>query len=79
MSTAKRSSVSLLPQVFQTETNKKFLGSTLDQLIEPSALEKLSAFVGRRYQPTYRSNSVYLEEISDERQNYQLEPTVTYS
>src|SRR6056300_140040 len=73
-----RPSSNLLPQIFQTESNKKFLSSTLDQLIEPSSLEKLSAFVGRRYHPTYRTNDVYVKEVSSERQNYQLEPSVTY-
>lgn len=78
MAKSTRSSHELLPGIFQTEKNKKFLRSTLDQLVEPSALEKLAAYVGRRYNPSYRKNDVYLSEISTERQNYQLEPTVVY-
>lgn len=79
MSTSRRSSSSLLPQVFQTDTNKKFLSATLDQLIEPSTLVKLSAFIGKRHKPTYRSNNIYVNELTEERQNYQLEPAVSYS
>ena len=78
MSKSTRSTSQLLPQVFQTNKNKKFLSATLDQLVEPSALEKLSGYVGQRYHPTYRKNDVYLQEVSAERQNYQLEPTVSY-
>ena len=78
MSTSRRPSSSLLPQTFQTDTNKKFLSATLDQLIEPSALVKLSAFIGKRHKPSYRSKDNYVNEISEERQNYQLEPAVSY-
>lgn len=78
MATSSRPTHTLLPTPFQTETNKKFLSATLDQLIEPSALEKISAYVGQRYNPTYRKNDVYLLENSVQRQNYQLEPTVSY-
>ena len=78
MSKSTRPTHTLLPGVFQTDKNKKFLSATLDQLVEPSALEKLSAYVGQRYHPSYRNNDVYLKEITAERQNYQLEPTVVY-
>jgi hypothetical protein len=79
MSTSRRSTSSLLPQVFQTDTNKKFLSATLDQLVEPSTLVKLSAFIGKRHKPTYRSNNIYVNELTEERQNYQLEPAVSYA
>lgn len=78
MAKSTRNSVSLLPGVFQTEKNTKFLTTTLDQLVEPSSLEKLSGYVGRRYHPTYRNNDTYLQEKTLERNNYQLEPSVVY-
>ena len=78
MATSSRKSSDLLPQIFQTERNKKFLSSTVDQLIEPTKLEKLSAYIGQRYRPSYRSSDVFLDEVTAQRQNYQLEPTVTY-
>lgn len=78
MAKSTRPSHKLLPQVFQTEKNKKFLSSTLDQYIEPSTLDKINAYVGQKYQSSFRKNDVYLEEQSAERQNYQLEPATTY-
>ena len=78
MATSSRKSHELLPQIFQTDRNKRFLQSTIDQLIEPTQLEKLSAYVGQRYRPSYRSTDVFLDEVTQQRQDYQLEPTVTY-
>ena len=78
MSKSTRSSSQLLPQIFQTEKNKRFINSTIDQLIEPSVLDRLSAYIGQRYKPSYRTTDIYLEESSLQRQSYQLEPTVTY-
>ena len=78
MATSTRKSSLLLPQIYQTEKNKKFLSSTIDQLIEPTQLEKLSGYVGLRTKPSYKSSDVFLNEVTNERYNYQLEPTVTY-
>ena len=79
MSKSTRSSSKLLPQIFQTEKNKRFVNSTVDQLIEPSVLDRLSAYIGQRYRPSYRNTDIYLDESSIQRQSYQLEPTVTYT
>ena len=78
MSKSTRSSSKLLPEIFQTEKNKRFITSTIDQLIEPSVLDRLSAYIGQRYRPSFRSSDIYLDESTAQRQNYQLEPTVTY-
>jgi len=78
MAKSTRNSSSLLPRIFQTEKNKKFLSTTLDQFVEPSALEKISGYVGRRYHPTYRTSEIYLDEKTKERKNYQLEPSIIY-
>ena len=78
MSKSSRSSSSLLPGIFQTEKNKRFISSTIDQLIEPTVLDRLNAYVGQRYRPSYRTNDLFLDESSSDRQNYQLEPTVIY-
>ena len=78
MSKSTRSSSKLLPEIFQTEKNKRFINSTLDQLIEPSVLERLSAYVGQKYRPSYKTSDVYVDESTDQRQSYQLEPTVAY-
>lgn len=78
MSKSTRPSHLLLPEIFQTEKNKRFVSSTVDQLIEPTVLDRLNAYVGQRYRPSYRSADIFLQESSSDRQNYQLEPTVVY-
>jgi len=78
MAKSTRPSHKLLPQTFQTEKNKKFLSSTLDQYIEPSTLDKVNAYVGQKYHSSFRKDDTYLQEQSKERQNYQLETATTY-
>ena len=78
MSKSTRSSSQLLPQIFQTEKNKRFINSTLDQLIEPSVLDQLNGFIGQKYRQSYNTTEQYLSESTEQRQSYQLEPTVTY-
>ena len=41
-----RRSADLLPRYFRTVANKKFLSSTLDQMVQPGAIEKVVGFVG---------------------------------
>jgi len=67
----------LLPTVFQTDTNQKFLNATLDQLTSPGDLTEIHGFIGRKKAPTYKSSDVYLNELDSTRQNYQLEPGTT--
>jgi hypothetical protein len=67
-----------LPKYFRTDTNKKFLNSTIDQMITPGVVEKVDAFAGRRYSKATRSTDSYLDDVSADRENYQLEPNVVY-
>lgn len=69
-------SLSYLPSIFRTETNRKFLGSTLDQLISDPKLQKVSAFVGRTFAPSWQSGDSYVQEPTTTRQEYQLEPSL---
>jgi hypothetical protein len=71
-----RKTVDFLPQIFQTEANEKFLGSTLDPMVQPGLLEKLTGYIGRRYGKTYRASDVYLDNDGTLRSRYQLEPAV---
>jgi len=73
---ARRKSVAFLPQYLQTETTKKFLQATFDQLLTSSSLKKLDGFVGRKLAPTFETNDNYLTEPNVDRSNYQLEPSV---
>ena len=65
-----------LPEVFRTDTNKKFLNATLDQLVTQPDLRNINGYVGRKFAPTFKSTDNYVPEPSAARQNYQLEPSV---
>ena len=69
-------SVALLPKYFRTQTNQKFLESTLDQMVQPGVAEKLNGFVGRKESKAYVADDSYIGEISSDRENYQLEPSL---
>ena len=68
----------LLPEIFQTETNQKFLNATLDQLVQRPQLRRVEGFIGRRTGLGVRGLDSYVLEQDQERAAYQLEPTVTY-
>jgi FG-GAP repeat len=65
-----------LPEAFRTETNKKFLNATLDQLVTQPDLRNINGYVGRKFAPTFKSTDNYQPEPTQLRQNYQLEPSV---
>ena len=65
-----------LPEVFKTDTNKKFLNATLDQLVTQPDLRNVNAYIGRKFAPTFKSTDNYQPEPTAQRQNYQLEPSV---
>ena len=44
-----RKSSQLLPSVFQTSKNEKFLNATIDQLISEKRQTTISSFVGRKH------------------------------
>lgn len=73
---AVRKSKNLLPNIFQTDTNEKFLSATLDQLISEPVLTNLYGYIGRKFAPTFKSGDSYITEASVDRQNYQLESSV---
>lgn len=71
-----RKTVELLPQVFQSETNKKFFAGVVDPFVQPGVLEKAVGYVGRRYGKTFNGNDIYLDSDETLRSRYQLEPGV---
>ena len=73
-----RKTVELLPSVFQTDTNDKFMSAVVDPLVQPGVLEKLVGYIGRRYGKTYTGSDVYLDTDATLRSRYQLEPGVVY-
>ena len=70
----KRESASHLPRYFRTQANKKFLSSTMDQLIQPGVAEKLNGYVGKKTAKAYKANDNYISDVSADRENYQFEP-----
>ena len=73
---ALRKSLNLLPAIFQTDANQKFLSATIDQLISEPNLVTVNGYIGRTFAPTYKLNDSYVTEPDENRQNYQLEPSV---
>lgn len=77
MAKAPIKSINLLPEFLRTDKNSKFLSSTLDQWIQPPALERIDGYIGSTITPTYDSTADnYISETFTLRQNYQLEPAV---
>ena len=75
--TSKRKTANLLPKYFRTTANKKFLSSTIDQLMQPGVIEKVDGFVGRKDSKAFKASDNYLSDVSLDRENYQLEPVAT--
>jgi len=71
-------SVDFLPEIFQTQTNRKFLNSTLDQLIQEPKLKQTQGYIGRVNAPGKLATDGYIDEPTDRRTNYQLEPGVIF-
>ena len=68
--------VNFLPEIFRTDTNRKFLNATLDQLVSQPDLRKVNGYIGRKFAPTFKSTDNYQPEPTTERTNYQLEPSI---
>ena len=73
---AVKSTLPFLPTIFQTDSNKKFLNATLDQLTQDADLVRVNGYIGRKFAPTYKADDNYVTEATTDRTNYQLEPTV---
>ena len=72
-----RKSSDFLPQTFRSEANEKFFAGTLDPLIQPGSVDKITGYFGRRYGKTYKGSDIYLDTDQTLRSRYQLEPGVT--
>ena len=74
-----RTAKNLLPRYFRTETNSKFIQSTIDSMISEGVVEKLDAYVGRRNSPSAVVTDNYLPDASSaDRENYQFESSIVY-
>lgn len=75
---ALRKHQNLLPAVFQTPRNEKFLNATLDQLNSEPNNVKINQYIGRKSSRNFTVGDSYVNESTPQRQNYQLEPAVVY-
>jgi hypothetical protein len=70
-------SANLLPEYFQTDKNSKFLSSSIDQLIQPAQIERISGFIGSKLSPTYNSTADnYIPDVLEIRKDYQFNPAL---
>ena len=67
-------SYEFLPKVFQSDANKKFLQATVDQLVQPGTVKKVNGYIGRQNAKSTSGTDVFIDAVSDSRQDYQLEP-----
>lgn len=74
---AKRNTLPLLPGTFQTDANKKFLNATVDQLTTEANVIPVNGYIGRKMSPGFKNTANYVQEPTVERNDYQLEPTIT--
>ena len=72
----KNISENLLPRFYRSEANKKFLQSTIEQLIQPGSVERVNGFIGRQNSKATKSSDIFIDAKTKDRQNYQLEPAV---
>ena len=68
----------LLPEIFQTDVNKKFLNASLDQIVQRPQLKRVEGFIGRKTGLGVKGLDSYVLEQDQERAAYQLEPAITY-
>ena len=74
-----RRTVQHLPAFYRTDTNQRFLSSTLDPLVQKGSLERLDGFIGRQDAYTRKITDRYIGATDRDRFAYQLEPAVTYT
>ncbi len=72
-----KKTVNLLPMLFRTGKNSKFLSGTIDQLIQTPALKRIDGWVGSKITPTYNPlTDLYIDSNIKSKQDYQLEPSL---
>jgi len=70
-----KKSLDFLPKVFQSNTNRRFLNATMDQLLQEPNLDRLYGYIGRQdLSPAYQQGDAYVNETDSYSQFYQLEP-----
>ena len=68
-------SSSLLPRYYRSDSNKKFLQATVDQLVQPGTVKKINGYIGRQNSKATTASDIFIEAGNKPRQDYQLEPS----
>ena len=75
----KRNVTDFLPGILQTDTNKRFLSTTLDQLLSSGSTETLDTYWGRVKGKDYKpGKDLFNPESSSQRLNHQLAPGISH-
>jgi hypothetical protein len=69
-------SSALLPRYYRSDSNKKFLQATVDQLVQPGTVKKINGYIGRQNSKATTSSDIFIEAGNKTRQDYQLEPAL---
>ena len=64
----------LLPKFYNSDSNKKFLKATVDQLVQPGTVNKINGYIGRQNAKASSGADIFIKAPTDSRQQYQLEP-----
>ena len=72
----KRKNSDLIPRFYRTDSNKKFIQSTIDQLTQPGVVKKINGYIGRQNAKSSTANDIFISTVDTNRRNYQLEPSI---
>jgi hypothetical protein len=72
----KRRNSDLIPRFYRTDSNKKFIQATLDQLTQPGSIKKVNGYIGRQNAKSSTGKDIFVSAIDNDRKNYQLEPSL---
>lgn len=67
----------LLPKYIQTKRNRNFFDATFQTVFSQDSSEEVSGYIGEKPIKSFNSlTDFYIEEVSKDRENYQLSPVV---
>jgi hypothetical protein len=67
----------LLPKYIQTRTNRNFFDATFQTVFSNDSSEEVSGYIGEKPIKLFNSSTdFYIDEVSKDRENYQLSPVV---
>ena len=68
--------IGLLPEIFRTNPNEKFINATIEQLTNEPNLKRVNGYVGKKFTIVNKVGDNYIQESTAARDKYQLEPAV---